>query len=344
MFKHFRILALFVGFLAYASMQAAVQPRVLQADLDKLQALFIEKAPDAEIQSFMLDLSKRHQLRGSVSSLGKTPEARRLVVEYGNVVRQHEDLLLELSFNSAYRSSSVLAHNYLWFMPPSEDFRGKLVALSDEHPYAYEVLFHTRQFDEEVKNKFVDTVISEPSQVKRDALADMSAKWAIEEMMPVYREMLSRPFLAEHVKFYEGFPTDDPRSNLGAYQRAANYMMHMGTKASELLPLLNERIGEITKKFPEPHPLLVSKLKTAVEVAEGKRERQLVDSYNQTGPIVDRTTPSFFGVSYVEFAKENSDAGILEDGAKPRQLNWWYVVAGVSAISVFLVLYGRVKM
>ena len=348
--KKIFLICLLICCLITTSLAAPNKAESLKKDLKSLHELFSENAPNEKIEKYVFEMAKRQQLVGELSLLGNdTPEAMRLALAYGNVLREHEDMLLEISFNKVYRSSTVMAHRYLWLMPPSEHYKQKLLHISKDHPYAYEILFRTRQFDDEVKQKFLDTILQEPSQRERDTLASLATPWAIEEMLPIYEEMLNRPFLAEYIEFKGHMPLEDPKSNITGHKTAARYVKRAGPSAAKLLPLLRMRIEEITTKFPTNSELLVSTLKEAVKVAEGTRAPDIELAYNPPGRI-DLRSGSTDSIPNSENTKstkfDNTDSGnsnliSVQTSAPVKENipNRWLIIAGSTAFLAGLLYY-----
>lgn len=240
----------------------------------------------------LAELSERHYpidwIREVPSDSWAAPTQERLerINEISQAIAGSESVLVEMAFD---RELNGMAHSsarkFLYYAPPSNQLKTTLLSKADVSSEAYLLLFETGLFDSDVRAKYVEGLQAPAPSSLRIQRADMAVEWGLLEALPVYLEMLQRPFDPSTISFVGHIPAEDAKSSLSRYKVAAQAAMHFGPSGVTLLPLLNQRFAEIQAAFPDNHQALTGTLKAAIDVIEGRRNPPIRAAMNGRGAL-----------------------------------------------------------
>jgi len=214
-----------------------------------------------------------------------SPERLNRINQIANAIAPYEQLLVDIGFDKTLSSDADRALDFLWYAAPSPDLKQSLFKEADKNAIAYQVLFETGMFDSQVRSKFIEGLLpSAPAQLRQQR-ASMASSWGLVEAVPVYMEMLQKPFDPATVSFVGHIPAGDAKSPLSAYRMASQAAMHLGSEGAVLLPLLKQRYSEIQAAFPDKGQVLTGNLKAAIDVLEGRRNPPVHTAINGRGEI-----------------------------------------------------------
>lgn len=214
-----------------------------------------------------------------------SPERLDRIRQIGDAIAPYEQVLVDLAFNKTLGSDADRAVDFLWYAKPTPTLKRSLLNASEEHPIAFEVLFETGMFDSEVKAKYIAGLAPSARPELREQRASMAVTWGLLEALPVYVELLQKPFDPTKVTFVGHIPAHDAGSSLSGYGLAVQASLYLGEKAAPLLPLLKVRYAEIERAFPDQAIALGGGLLNAIDVIEGRRPVSINTATNGRGAI-----------------------------------------------------------
>jgi hypothetical protein len=216
-----------------------------------------------------------------------SPSAERLerINQIARTIAPYESVLVTLGFDKSLGSDAQRAVDFLWYTAPSPALKQRLIDAADRNPTAYRVLFETGMFDSQVRSKFVEGLAASAPKYLREQRAAMAVDWGLVEALPVYLEMLRKPFDPQTISFVGHIPAESANGTLGGYRLASQAAMYLGSNGTILLPLLKQRYSEIQASFPDKGEVLTGNLKAAVDVLEGKRHPRVRAAINGRGAL-----------------------------------------------------------
>lgn len=234
-----------------------------------------------------------------------SPERLERIEQIARTIAPYESVLVSLGFNKALGSDAIRAVNLLWYAAPSPALKERLLGETANDSFAYVVLFETGMFDPQVRSRFVQGLSAPASPELRHQRASMACSWGLVEAIPVYIELLQKPFDPTTISFVGHVPAEDAEGSLSGYRLASEAAMYLGPAGTTLLPLLKQRYSEIQAAFPDKGQVLTGSLKAAIDVLEGRRNPPVHAAINGRGEInltkgyspIDRTantTPATF--------------------------------------------------
>lgn len=261
-----------------------------------------------EAAKALMELSNTHYpidwIREIPSDNWAAPSEERVtrIEEIGRAIAGSENALVEIAFDRELSGAvNSSARKFLYYAPPSANLKSLLLSKTDQSTEAYRLLFETGLFDAEIRSKFVKGLEpSSPSSLRLER-ADMAVEWGLSEALPVYTEMLQKPFDPAKVSFVGQIPAEDAGGSLSGYRVAAQAAMHLGDVGKALLPLIKQRFAEIQAAFPDKHQALTGNLIAAIDVLEGRRRPPIHAAINGRGAI-----KSMRGLSPVALASDST--------------------------------------
>lgn len=214
-----------------------------------------------------------------------SPERLDRIRQIGDAIAPYEQVLVDLAVNKTLGSDADRAVDFLWYAKPTPTLKRSLLNASDEHPIAFKVLFETGMFDGEARAKYATGLAPSAPPELREQRASMASDWGLPEALPIYAEMLRKPFDPTKVSFVGHIPAEDAGSSLSSYGLAAQGAMHLGASGKALLPLIKQRFAEIQAAFPDKHQALTGNLNAAIDVLEGRRPPPVHAAINGRGAI-----------------------------------------------------------
>lgn len=253
----------------------------LESALQRMKVEFERDPQNPSIRTLLGEIDRRYYpsvwIREVPSPNWASPSAERLsrIEQIAEALTPFEATLVSIAMNPGFGSDADRAVNLLWYAKPTETLKRSLLSKADSNPIAYRILFETGLSDEEVRKAFVKGLdASSPEGIRVSQRADMAVTWGLVEAIPVYLELLNKPFNPKTISFVGHIPAQDANSTLGGYNLAARAAMHLGRNGEPLLPLIKERFAEVQKAFPAQQKVLTGSLVSAIDVLEGRREPQ----------------------------------------------------------------------
>jgi hypothetical protein len=205
--------------------------------------------------------------------------ARQILVEQVETwLNPYESILLQLAQAGApYNSVPDAAVQILSFARPTAAIKEGLLAAARNPTSAYlkasefyNTLFLLQLDDQQIKQEVLGIILhTEPSDdrydLSRNLLGKAANRWALPELEPLYRELLSIPLRPEN------FPAYGKRNALLAkYAIALNGLAFYGTLGASYADLVKARLAELNPRIDDDANLLVTG-KDTLEILEGKR-------------------------------------------------------------------------
>jgi hypothetical protein len=210
--------------------------------------------------------------------LGPNPERDRRVAVVERTLDQYQPALIS-AFHGQLQAgaSSGRVFNVLEYSRASPALKATLkkliaspAASSAAVVQAYDLMFRQQLEDAADKQSLIERVQmhldrSTAADVAKELIGKAATVWALEDMMPLYREWLSLPYSKENVPKGRGM-----QSLANLYARASDGLMALGSKGADLLPLLSLRLDELNRADDEHSHNTATLLQQAIDVVAGK--------------------------------------------------------------------------
>jgi hypothetical protein len=162
----------------------------------------------------------------------------------------------------------------LFFAKPSDHLKDALLTVARDpmtNPQmageAYEALFMLELDDQRVRNEVIEQIgkrdeLHTRAELGKALLVSASTRWAMEEMLPLYRQYLSVPYRSEN------YPKRGGKQRLlGDYDMAIRGLKAFGELGQPLAQLLKARLSELD---PSENSDLINSFNETIMMVEGK--------------------------------------------------------------------------
>lgn len=222
-------------------------------------------------------------IRGADSNDWATPSIERLkrLGEIADAIQPYTSLLIDLGTPTSTGDCNSNALGLLYFAHPTKELKQELLNLANAPKprgaarAAYDIIFNLGMDTPDVREEIIKRMAEyQPESYKSSAANEIfyaaGAAWRMEEAIPFYLDILQREYRNKN-------------ELNGRVRTVANAVRGLGSKAADVLPLLQHQLARM--KAEEADFRDINVVERAIRAIEGKEPIEPLLSVNGAGPV-----------------------------------------------------------